>query len=95
MIPIAPDQESSSNMDSEVSTTTITINSTASLNLTMTEDMVFNAGHQLSIIVYRFVPKIQSATAVKRTDFCYFCLFSQYFNGYIGNRKYNCVSFTN
>lgn len=52
-------QESSS-MDSDVlmTTTVMTTTTTAQsikLNLTMPEDMMFNAGHQLSIIVYRFV----------------------------------------
>jgi hypothetical protein len=50
-------QELSSLMDSEVLTTTTMIPKSPSANLTMTEDMVFNAGHRLSIIVYRFVTK--------------------------------------
>lgn len=55
-------QESSS-MDSDmlITTTVMTTTTTAQsikLNSTMPEDMMFNAGHQLSIIVYRFVCKL-------------------------------------
>lgn len=44
-----------SSMDSDVLISTTTVMSTTpSLNITLPEDMVFNAGHQLSIVVYRF-----------------------------------------
>jgi gonadotropin-releasing hormone receptor len=57
--PMIPNnQESSSNMDSDVLITTTVMSTTLSANETMPEDMLFNAGHQLSIIVYRFVTKI-------------------------------------
>ena len=61
MIPILNNQESSSNMDSEVLTTTIMSTLTSdNNNNTMPDDMVFNAGHQLSIIVYRSVPRTKA-----------------------------------
>lgn len=77
---ILHDQESSSVMDSEVLTTTTMVPNSLSDNLTMTEDMVFNAGHQLSIIVYRFVTKINNwrePQKSRRTDSISFvCLHS-------------------
>lgn len=54
---IPNNQESSSNMDIEVLITTTVMSTTLSANSTMPEDMVFNSGHQLSIIVYRSVSK--------------------------------------
>lgn len=44
-------------MDSEVLTTTVMTTATQTVpNATMPEDMLFNDGHMLSIIVYRLVP---------------------------------------
>lgn len=52
---IANNHESSS-MDTDALTATTTDMAMAmSVNASMPEDMIFNAGHQLSIIVYRFV----------------------------------------
>lgn len=53
--PMFPKLQESSSMDSAVISTTTVMTTTPSINVTMPEDMVFNAGHQLSIIVYRFV----------------------------------------
>lgn len=50
-----PNIQESSIMDSDVLITTTNMpTANQSMNHTMPEDMVFNAGHQLSIIVYRF-----------------------------------------
>lgn len=55
-----------SSMDSSMFTTTTAMTTTpaanATTNATMSPDMVFNAGHQLSIVVYRFLIKIASLT---------------------------------
>lgn len=56
-----------------IPTTMATLTSTPSLNITLPGDMVFNAGHQLSIIVYRFESndKNQSSVTNSRGAFCY------------------------
>lgn len=57
-----PSVQESSIMSSDVllvTTTAMMPTTNQSMNQTMPEDMVFNAGHQLSIIVYRFVKEIK------------------------------------
>lgn len=52
-----PKTQESSSMENAVMMTTTVMTTTPSINATMPEDMVFNPGHQLSIIVYRFAIK--------------------------------------
>lgn len=70
-----PNIQESSSMDSDVFVTTTVMTTNKSSNETMTEDMIFNAGHQVSIIVYRFVP---TTISVDRRSFMsgFVCLHS-------------------
>lgn len=68
---VANSQESSSMESVVLISTTTVMSTTPSLNITLPEDMVFNAGHQLSIIVYRFEANDKSQSSVSNSHFVY------------------------
>lgn len=75
---MVPNSQESSSMDSDVNvliSTTTVMSTTPLLNITLPDDMVFNEGHQLSIIVYRFAytTKLDRASRTQASFFCY-CL---------------------
>ena len=92
-----PNNQESSSMDTEVTVaatdSSLMTTITSFPNVTMTPDMIFNEGHQLNIIVYRFVTDTTKAR-LSTMKLCFY-LFTQYFNGYIGDWKHHCISLVN
>lgn len=80
-----PDDQSSTLMETDMFTTVSVLMSTTDFPLNDTdsrpEEMVFNAGHRLSIIVYRSVAKQISLNTVtlNQPDFHFLALFSEIF----------------